>query len=108
MEYRQMLRDTIDEQQKRQQETNKALTEYQKSDCVVNRKQMQTIVEREQITELERRSDRRKADNLSKFNNRHRRESKYWTLYYQSNTHRIIFESIPYSIAYRHHWQNNE
>lgn len=91
-----MLRDTIDEQQKQQQETNKALTEYQKSESVVNRKQMQTIVEREQKTELERRSDRRKADNLSKFNNRHRRESKYWTVWQQSNTHQIVFDFIPY------------
>lgn len=72
------MRDSIDAQQKRQQETTKAATEWEKMECVANGKQTQGVVEREEKTVLERRSDRQKADNLSKFNSRQRRKCEFF------------------------------
>lgn len=71
-----LLCTSIGEQQKRQREASKATDDRQKVECAANAKQMQAIVKREQKTEVERRLDRQKADDLSKSNSRLRRESK--------------------------------
>lgn len=89
-----MLRDSIGEQQKRQQEMSKALTEWDKMECAANAKQTQGVVAREEKTVLEQRSDRQKADKLSKFNGRHRRKCEFLLFLLLLGSSKTLFRDV--------------
>lgn len=75
-EYKQLLQNVITEKQKQKQEINKKLAELEKMEMEENLKQMHEVLSKEHKNDSQRRINRQKADNLSKFNSQQKRESK--------------------------------
>lgn len=75
-EYKRLLQNAIGEKKKQKQEINKKQAELEKMEMEENMKQMQEVLSKEHKNESQRRINRQKADNISKFNCQQKRESK--------------------------------